>query len=36
MKNAVAAGVPVIVIDSGGGKLTKELGGLLYSGPVGV
>ena len=32
VKNAVAAGVPVIVIDSGGGKLTKELGGLLYLG----
>ena len=32
MKNAVASGIPVIVIDSGGGKLTKELGGLLYLG----
>jgi simple sugar transport system substrate-binding protein len=32
VKNAVAAGIPVIVIDSGGGKLTKELGGLLYLG----
>lgn len=32
MKNAVAAGVPVIVIDSGGSKLTRELGGLLYLG----
>ena len=32
MKNAVAAGIPVIVIDSGGPKLTKELGGLLYLG----
>src|SRR4249919_4280805 len=27
VKNAVAAGVPVIVVDSGGSKLTKELGG---------
>src|SRR6476620_233086 len=32
VKNAVAAGVPVIVIDSGGSKLTKELGGLLFMG----
>jgi simple sugar transport system substrate-binding protein len=32
VKNAVASGIPVIVIDSGGGKLTKELGGLLYLG----
>ena len=32
IKNAVAAGIPVIVIDSGGAKLTKELGGLLYLG----
>jgi simple sugar transport system substrate-binding protein len=32
VKNAVAAGIPVIVIDSGGSKLTKELGGLLYLG----
>lgn len=32
VKNAVAAGVPVIVIDSGGSKLTRELGGLLYLG----
>jgi simple sugar transport system substrate-binding protein len=32
VKNAVAAGIPVIVIDSGGAKLTKELGGLLYLG----
>lgn len=32
VKNAVAAGVPVIVVDSGGAKLTKELGGLLYLG----
>jgi simple sugar transport system substrate-binding protein len=32
VKDAVAAGIPVIVIDSGGSKLTKELGGLLYLG----
>lgn len=32
VKNAVAAGIPVIVVDSGGSKLTKELGGLLYLG----
>jgi simple sugar transport system substrate-binding protein len=32
VKNAVASGIPVIVVDSGGGKLTKELGGLLYLG----
>jgi simple sugar transport system substrate-binding protein len=32
VKNAVASGIPVIVIDSGGGKLTRELGGLLYLG----
>jgi len=32
VKEAVAAGIPVIVIDSGGSKLTKELGGLLYLG----
>lgn len=32
VKNAVAAGIPVIVVDSGGAKLTKELGGLLYLG----
>ncbi len=32
VKNAVAAGIPVIVIDSGGGKLTHALGGLLYMG----
>ena len=32
VKDAVAAGIPVIVIDSGGAKLTKELGGLLYLG----
>src|SRR5262249_44892350 len=32
VKDAVAAGVPVIVIDSGGGKLTHDLGGLIYLG----
>jgi simple sugar transport system substrate-binding protein len=32
VRNAVAAGIPVIVVDSGGSKLTKELGGLLYLG----
>lgn len=32
IKNAVAAGIPVIVIDSGGGKLTHDLGGLLFLG----
>ena len=32
VKNAVAAGIPVIVIDSGGSKLTHELGGLLFMG----
>ncbi len=32
VKNAVASGIPVIVIDSGGSKLTRELGGLLYLG----
>jgi simple sugar transport system substrate-binding protein len=32
VKDAVAAGIPVIVIDSGGGKLTKDLGGLIYLG----
>ena len=32
VKNAVAAGIPVIVIDSGGGKLTHALGGLVYMG----
>jgi simple sugar transport system substrate-binding protein len=32
VKDAVAGGVPVMVIDSGGGKLTKELGGLIYLG----
>ena len=32
VKNAVAAGIPVIVIDSGGSELTRQLGGLLYLG----
>ena len=32
VKGAVDAGIPVIVIDSGGAKLTRELGGLLYLG----
>jgi simple sugar transport system substrate-binding protein len=32
VKNAVAEGIPVIVIDSGGSKLTHELGGLLFMG----
>src|SRR3954454_5097438 len=32
VKDAVAAGVPVIVIDSGGSELTKQLGGLLFMG----
>lgn len=32
IKNATAAGIPVIVIDSGSGKLTRSLGGLLYMG----
>lgn len=32
VKNAVAAGIPVIVIDSGGAKLTRDLGGLLFMG----
>ena len=32
VKNAVAAGIPVIVIDSGGAKTTHALGGLLYMG----
>lgn len=32
VKNAAASGIPVIVIDSGSGKLTRELGGLLYMG----
>ena len=32
VKRASDAGIPVIVIDSGGAKLTRELGGLLYLG----
>ena len=32
VKGATEAGIPVIVIDSGGAKLTRELGGLLYLG----
>jgi simple sugar transport system substrate-binding protein len=32
VKNAVAAGIPVIIIDSGGSALTHELGGLLFMG----
>lgn len=32
VKNAVAAGIPVIVIDSGGSKLTHDLGALLFMG----
>jgi simple sugar transport system substrate-binding protein len=32
VKNAVAAGIPVIIIDSGGSKLTHDLGGLLFMG----
>lgn len=32
VKNAIAAGIPVIVIDSGGSKLTHDLGGLLFMG----
>ena len=32
VKRATEAGIPVIVIDSGGAKLTRELGGLLYLG----
>jgi simple sugar transport system substrate-binding protein len=32
VKDAVAEGVPVMVIDSGGGKLTHDLGGLIYLG----
>jgi simple sugar transport system substrate-binding protein len=32
VKGAVDAGIPVIVIDSGGARLTRELGGLLYLG----
>ena len=32
VKDAVAAGIPVIVIDSGGSKLTHDLGALLFMG----
>ncbi len=32
VKGAVAAGIPVIVIDSGGSKLTHDLGALLFMG----
>lgn len=32
VKDAVGAGIPVIVIDSGGAELTHKLGGLLYLG----
>jgi simple sugar transport system substrate-binding protein len=32
VKNAIAEGIPVIVIDSGGSKLTHDLGGLLFMG----
>ena len=32
VEQAVAAGIPVIVIDSGGVELTRKLGGLLYMG----
>ena len=32
VKNAVAAGIPVIVIDSGGVELTHKLGGMVYLG----
>jgi simple sugar transport system substrate-binding protein len=32
VKNAVASGIPVIVIDSGGSKLSHELGALLFMG----
>lgn len=32
VKRAAEVGIPVIVIDSGGSKLTRELGGLLYLG----
>ena len=31
-QNAVAAGIPVIVIDSGGAELSRQLGALLYMG----
>lgn len=32
VKNAVASGIPVIVIDSGGSELSRSLGALLYMG----
>lgn len=32
VQNAVAAGIPVIVIDSGGSELSRQLGALLYMG----
>jgi len=32
VRQATEGGIPVIVIDSGGAKLTRELGGLLYLG----
>jgi simple sugar transport system substrate-binding protein len=32
VRRATEGGIPVIVIDSGGAKLTRELGGLLYLG----
>src|SRR4051794_38132767 len=32
IKQAAAAGIPIIVIDSGGPKVTHDLGGLLYLG----
>src|SRR5262245_25937653 len=32
VKNAAAAGIPVIVIDSGGSKLSRSLGALLFMG----
>ena len=32
VQNAVAAGIPVIVIDSGGAELSRKLGALLYMG----
>jgi simple sugar transport system substrate-binding protein len=32
VRNAVAAGIPVIVIDSGGSELSRSLGALLYMG----
>src|SRR5690606_6844690 len=32
VQNAVAAGIPVVVIDSGGSGLSRQLGALLYMG----